>query len=309
MSGLFFAGSGKVQQSVVEQTVFPLTSVFSPPAENLSAPMSFPYESPRNCATTVTVSPALIRTLVVDDEPIARQVLRDELGAFGDVQIAGEAANGNEALREIVRLKPDLVFLDLQMPGMGGFDVIRSLPDDAMPIVVIVTAYDEHAIRAFEAGALDYLLKPVSRERLEKALDRARALRGKTREVAESLVHLSEGVETPSAGRGRKVVGRTGSEYYLLDLDDVLAFQAEREIVWILTAKQRYMATQTLRNVDERLRGSVFQRVHRNALVNVNHVRKMSPLSSQRWLLTLSNGQEFIVSKRQASAVRRMLQW
>ncbi len=98
MSGLFFAGSGKVQLSVVEQTVIPLTSVFSPPAENLSAPMSFPYESPRNCATTVTVSPALIRTLVVDDEPIARQVLRDELGVFGDVQIAGEAANGNEAL-------------------------------------------------------------------------------------------------------------------------------------------------------------------------------------------------------------------
>jgi DNA-binding LytR/AlgR family response regulator len=105
------------------------------------------------------------------------------------------------------------------------------------------------------------------------------------------------------------VVGRTGTEYYLLDLDDVLAFQAEREIVWILTARQRYMATQTLRAVDERLRGAMFQRVHRNALVNVNHVRKMSPLSSQRWLLTLSNGLEFIVSKRQASTVRRMLQW
>jgi DNA-binding LytR/AlgR family response regulator len=247
--------------------------------------------------------------MVIDDEPIARQILRDELSAFSDVQIAGEAANGNEALSEIARLKPDLVFLDLQMPGLGGFEVIRQLPEGVMPIVVIVTAYDEHAIRAFEAGALDYLLKPVSRERLEKALDRARALRGNSREVAESLVHLSEVTEPAGAGRGRKVVGRTGSEYYLLDLDDVLAFQAEREIVWILTAKQRYMATQTLRTVDERLRGSVFQRVHRNALVNVNHVRKMSPLSSQRWLLTLSNGQEFIVSKRQASAVRRMLQW
>jgi two-component system, LytTR family, response regulator len=259
--------------------------------------------------TTWRVDSAPIRTLVVDDEPIARQVLRDELGAFADVEIAGEAANGNDALGEIARLKPDLVFLDLQMPGMGGFDVIRHLPQGgALPIVVIVTAYDQHAIRAFEAGALDYLLKPVSRERLEKALDRARALRGKSREVAESLAHLSE-AETAAGPRGRKVVGRTGTEYYLLDLDDVLAFQAEREIVWILTARQRFMATQTLRSIDERLRGSVFQRVHRNALVNVNHVRKMSPMSSQRWLLTLSNGQEFIVSKRQASAVRRMLQW
>jgi len=271
--------------------------------------MSFPYVPDGLRVTTWEVDPAPIRTLVVDDEPIARQVLRDELGAFEDVEIAGEAANGNEALSAIARLKPDLVFLDLQMPGMGGFDVIRQLPAGALPIIVIVTAYDEHAIRAFEAGALDYLLKPVSRERLEKALDRARALRGKRREVAESLAHLSEGVDVPGTPRGRKVVGRTGAEYYLLDLEDVLAFQAEREIVWILTARQRYMATQTLRTVDQRLRGSVFQRVHRNALVNVNHVRKMSPLSSQRWLLTLSNGQEFIVSKRQASAVRRMLQW
>jgi DNA-binding LytR/AlgR family response regulator len=271
--------------------------------------MSFPFAPDDLCATTWKVQSPPIRTLVVDDEPIARQVLRDELGVFADVEVAGEAANGADALREIARLKPDLVFLDLQMPGMGGFDVIRHLPPNALPIVVIVTAYDRYAIRAFEAGALDYLLKPVSRERLEKALDRARALRGNSREVAESLAHLSEGVDGAAAARGRKVVGRTGSEYYLLDLDDVLAFQAEREIVWIQTARQRYMATQTLRMVDERLGGSVFQRVHRNALVNVNHVRKMSPMSSQRWLLTLSNGQEFIVSKRQASAVRRMLQW
>ena len=252
--------------------------------------------------------PAL-RTVIVDDEPVARQILRDELDAFPDVEIAGEASNGRDALAEIARIKPDLVFLDLEMPILGGFDVIRQLPDGVLPIVIIVTAYDQHAIRAFEAGALDYLLKPVSQERLEKALGRARALRGKTREVAESLAQLSDAAEPANGTRGRKVVGRAGAEYYLLDIDNVLAFQAEREIVWILTARQRFLATQTLQAVDERLRGSQFQRVHRNALVNVNHVRKMSPLSSQRWLLTLSNGVEFIVSKRQARTVRQMLQW
>ena len=250
-----------------------------------------------------------IRTLIVDDEPIARQVLSDELATFGDVEIAGEAENGNEALTKIAELQPDLVLLDLEMPGMGGFEVIRRLAGGPLPIVIIVTAYDQHAIRAYEAGALDYLLKPVSRERLEKALARARALRGHGREVAESLVSLSDAGERSNGGRVRKVVGKSGDTYFLLDLEDVLAFQAEREIVWILTARQRYMATQTLRAIEQRLGGSIFQRVHRNALVNVNHVRKMTPLTSQRWLLTLSNGQDFVASKRLAGTVRQMLQW
>lgn len=250
-----------------------------------------------------------MRTLIVDDEPIARRILRDELGGFTDIAVVGEAQNGEEALAKIGQLAPDLVLLDLQMPGLGGFDVIRRLPPAALPIVIIVTAYDQYAIRAFEAGALDYLLKPIGRERLEKALDRARSLRGRPLEVAESLGRLSEAAEPPGAARNRKVVGRAGEEYFLLNIEDVLAFQAERELVWIVTARQRYLATQTLSHIDARLRGTVFQRIHRNALVNVNHVRRMSPLSSQRWLLTLSNGQEFTVSKRQAHNVRQMLQW
>ncbi len=246
-----------------------------------------------------------IRILIVDDEPVARQVLREELGTFEGVEIAGEAQNGNAAILQIAHLKPDLVFLDLEMPGLSGFDVIRRLPQGSLPVIVIVTAYDQHAIRAFEAGALDYLLKPVSRDRLERSLARARALRGHAADVADSLLRLSEAAEPKS----RKVVGRSGEEYYLLDLNDVLAFQAEHEIVWILTARQRYMATQALRHIEARLRDTTFQRVHRNSLVNVNHVRKMTPLSSQRWMLTLSNGQQFIVSKRQAGNVRQLLQW
>ena len=248
-----------------------------------------------------------IRTLIVDDEPVARQVLREELASFADVELCGEAENGHAALALIPRLKPDLVLLDLQMPGLGGFEVIQRLPKDALPFVVIVTAYDQHAVRAFDAGALDYLLKPVSRERLEKAIQRARALRGRTADIAESLVRLTEiGDAEP---RSRRIAGKSGEEYYLVDLEDVLAFQAEREIVWIITARQRFMATQNLRAFEGRLQGSAFQRVHRNALVNVRHVRKMTPLSSQRWLLTLSNAQELIVSKRQAHTMRQMLHW
>jgi len=254
------------------------------------------------------MDPSPIRTLIVDDEPAARQLLRESLGYFGDIEIAGEAENGREALAQIERLKPELVFLDLKMPGLGGFEVIHAMPPGVLPVVVIVTAYDEYAIRAFEAGAMDYLLKPVRQERLERAVERARALRGKTAEVAEALVKFDEAAGRPEP-RSRKVVGRSGEDYFLLDIENVLAFQAERELVWIVTARQRYLATQTLQAIGARLAGSPFQRVHRNALVNVNHVRKMTPLSSQRWLLTLSNNQELIVSKRQARGVRQMLQW
>ena len=245
-----------------------------------------------------------MRTLIVDDEPIARQVLREELAAFSDIEITGEAENGHEALAQIERLQPELVLLDIQMPGLSGFDVIRQLPAGALPVIVIVTAYDQHAIGAFEAGAVDYLLKPVTHDRLERTLARARALRGQIPEIAGSLERLSD-----AAGKARKGAGRSGEEFHLIDLDDVLAFQADREIVWIITAKKRYMAAHPLREIDERLRGTVFQRVHRNALVNVNHVRKMTPLTSQRWLLTLSGGLEFIASKRLAHNVRQMLQW
>jgi two-component system LytT family response regulator len=252
-----------------------------------------------------------MRTLIVDDEPIARQVLREELEHHREVEVLGEAQHGREALDLIARFKPDLVFLDLQMPGIGGFEVIRRLGGGGkLPIVVIVTAFDQYAIQAFDAGAIDYLLKPVTGERLTQALDRARQLHGKSRAIAEHLAGIVAAAPDSAAGpRTRKVVGKVGEEYFLLDVDEVLAFQAEGEIVWIVTTKQRYLATQSLRLIEEKLRGLSFQRVHRNAIVNVNHVRKMSALSSQRWLLTLANGQELIVSKRLAHSVREMLRW
>jgi two-component system LytT family response regulator len=245
-----------------------------------------------------------MRTLIVDDEPIARKILREDLELLPDIEIVGEADNGRRALEEIEQHQPDLVFLDLQMPEMGGFDVIRNLRPGAIPAIVIVTAYDQHAIEAFEAGAVDYLLKPVNEARLLKAVQRARALQGRPRllaERAEQLANLS--------GRGRKIAGRNGEEYILLDASEVLAFQAEGELVWIITAKNRYLATQSLRAVEARMLERTFQRVHRNAIVNVDHVRKMSALSSQRWLLTMSNGLELIVSKRQAHRVREILRW
>ena len=175
----------------------------------------------------------------------------------------------------------------------------------------MVAAFDQHALRAFEAGALDYLLKPVSQPRLQQAIERASRLRRNPRELVEDIANLQEiapAVSPPAAGP-RKIVGRAGEEYFLLDIEEVLAFQASGDLVWIITSKQRYLATQNLKTLEERMRSGSFRRIHRNALVNVNQIRKMSMITSQRWLVTLNNGQEFIVSKRQARNVRDVLHW
>lgn len=254
----------------------------------------------------------MVKTLIVDDEPIARKVLREELEPYDGIEVLGEAADGEEALKKIYALEPDLVFLDLQMPAMGGLEVVRNLPAKSATMIIILTAYDQHAIEAFEAGAIDYLLKPVSEPRLKRAVERAISLQGKKEALAEHAGKLAAVAGPPVYPTSRKIVGRSGvagQEYILLDLDEILAFQTEGETVWITTAKSRYLATQSLREIEARLKNSPFQRVHRSAIVNVNHVRKMSAMSSQRWLLTLTNSQELIVSKRQAHNVRHLLQW
>jgi len=248
-----------------------------------------------------------LKTLIVDDEPIARKVLREELESIEDIEIVGEADDGATALQKIAAYQPDLVLLDLQMPAMGGLDVVRGLKHGArMPVIVIVTAY-KYALEAFEAGAIDYLLKPVSQERLSEAVERARRVTG--REAFERIAQLQE-IADPYARQGaRRIVGKVGEEYFLLSADEIYAFQADGDLVWIFTVKRKYLATQTLKVLQQRLANSSFRRIHRNALVNVDHVRKMSALSSQRWLITLSNEQEFIASKRQARSVRQLLNW
>jgi DNA-binding LytR/AlgR family response regulator len=255
-----------------------------------------------------------MKALLVDDEPLARRVLSEELESMNDIDICGEAEDGEEALRKIALLQPDIVFMDIQMPGMNGLEVIQQFRGgEHLPVFILVTAFDEHAIRAFEAGAIDYLLKPVSQQRLALAIEKARRLQINPEANAEALRQIQE--ESPQKpgdakrSKLRRIVGKAGKEYYLLNAEEVLGFQAEGELVWIYTLKQRFLATQTLRSIQERLSGLNFHRIHRNALVNLDHVRKMSSLSSQRWLVTLSNGQDFVVSKRQAGVVQRILNW
>lgn len=227
-----------------------------------------------------------MRVLIADDEPIARQVLREHLESIPTIEIAGEASTGTETAQRILDLDPDIVLLDQQMPEMDGLSVMRKLRS-RMPMVIFVTAFEQHALDAFDAGAIDYLLKPVHKERLEKAIEKARRQ-----------------WMPPARQVRKKIAGLRGSDIYLLDASEIVAFQAEGELVHIFTANQRYMAEAPLKELEKEPALASFRRVHRATLINTDHIRKISPLSSRRWLLTMSNGFEAIVSKRLAGSIR-----
>ncbi len=250
-----------------------------------------------------------LAALIVDDEPIARQVVAEHLEGISGLRLAGEAGTGEQAFELIEQLRPDIVFLDIQLPEMTGFDVIRNLGEGRKPIFVLVTAYDQHAIRAFEAGAVDYLLKPVRRERLLQAVERARQRAGNQKLASEFERSVLRADPAGEFGGMGKIVGRSGHNYILLPPEKVIAVQAEGELVWILTKERRYLSTMTLGALEQRLSRQGFRRVHRSTLVNLSHISRMSRLSSQRWMLTLTNEQEVTVSKRKASAIRGILRW
>lgn len=247
-----------------------------------------------------------LRTLIVDDEDRAREMLRRDLAEIDGIEIVGEAENGAVAMERIAALQPDLVLLDIQMPVCDGFEVIRSIAGP-LPAIVFVTAYSEHALKAFEVGAVDYLLKPFSVKRLRQAIARARMSWHSPRAHAESV---GRAVNADAALRKRrlKIVASYGKDFLLLDADRVFAFQAKGEKVWIITKDRRYLATQTLGVITKRLAGSTFLRVHRSVLVNSDKIARISSLSSRRWLLTLTNSYQCIVSKRNTAMVRTLLQ-
>ncbi len=240
-----------------------------------------------------------MRILIADDEPIARQILREHVESMPSLEIAGEAATGSETLACIFENKPDVVLLDLQMPDLDGLAVARSLRGSRRPAIIFVTAYERHALEAFEVDAVDYLLKPVRRERLEKAIVKAE----------RQLKSIASPARSDASLTSRKIVGRRGTDLYLLDPSEIIAFQAEGELVHIVTTAQRYLGEGPLKKIEGKLERPRFRRIHRSTLINTDHIRRISPLSSKRWLLKMSNGFEAVVSKRLASSIREQTRW
>jgi len=250
-----------------------------------------------------------IRTLVVDDEKLARERLRGFLTGLDDVDLVGEATDGVEAVTMIVERKPDLVFLDVQMPGMDGFEVLRSLPRHA-PHVVFATAYDEYAIRAFEVQAVDYLLKPFSRARVTEAVGRVRrrlAGNGQAPDVEALLRHLGERRRVEL----RHLPVYAGKRILILPISDVLWFGVEYRLVYAHTADRPYMTNYTLRELEERVDPEAFFRAHKSSLVNLAQVKEIVPWFGGRYKLVMRDtaATELPVSRTQARALRARLHW
>jgi two-component system LytT family response regulator len=238
----------------------------------------------------------MIRTIVVDDEPLARQRLRQLLSEQPDIQLERECANGLEAVETIEELKPDLVFLDIQMPELDGFGVIDTIGPEHMPPVLFVTAFDQHALKAFEVHALDYLLKPFDRERFNAALVRARHWIGNPAGPKQSLAPLMEEVQQTKTPSDRILV-KSGSHHVFVKLAAIQWVEAEDNYVRLHVEGTSHLVRQTLTGMLHKLDSRRFRRIHRSAIVNVDFVKELSPWSSGDYSLIMKDGTRLTLSR------------
>ena len=221
----------------------------------------------------------MIRVLLVDDELLARDALRARLASSSDVEIVGEAGDGSSAVRSIRRLKPDLVFLDVQMPEMNGFQVLEQLDPDELPVVIFVSAHDQYAIQAFERHALGYVLKPVTAARFDAALERARQECSRQRDLGSyhRLVELL--AQAKGSEPLRRLTVRDGEQFVVLDVDEIDHAEAQGNYVMLYSGKRRFLERMTLSSLEQRLGPESFARIHRSRIVNIRRVAALVPLS------------------------------
>jgi two-component system LytT family response regulator len=261
-----------------------------------------------------------IRTLIVDDEKLAIQGLQLRLEPYSDVEIIGTCANGREAIRAIKTEKPDLVFLDIQMPGFDGFSVVGGVMDIEPPLFVFVTAYEEHAIRAFEANAVNYLMKPVDEDKLADTLDRVRTrltekrsaeeatkLQAVLAEVApEAMENLPAADE--NAGRYERMINiKDRGQIFRVDVESIEHIEAAGDYMCIYTGDNSLILRETMKDLERRLDPRVFQRVHRSTIVNLDQVRQVKPHTNGECFLVLDSGAEVKVSRSYRDVVARFV--
>jgi two-component system LytT family response regulator len=243
-----------------------------------------------------------MRTIIVDDEELARRGMRARLEKWADVEIVAECKNGRQAIDAIRRTSPHLVFLDVQMPGKTGFDVIEALDGQPLPYIAFVTAYDQHAIRAFQVHALDYLLKPIDDARFEQTLDRARSCLARDGRVdfGTRVASLLEGLRPPEPSSLRmpdRLVIRSGGHVVFLRPAEVDWIEATGDYLTLHCGKKSWLQRATLTAIEEKLRHHGFARVHRSAIVNLRRISEMKSLDNGEFLVRLDNGTELKLSR------------
>ena len=259
-----------------------------------------------------------IRTLIVDDEPLARRGLELRLGRHPDIEIVGEAGNGRQAFHAVSSLRPQLMFLDVQMPGIDGFELLRMLPATQIPLTVFVTAYDHYALAAFAASALDYLLKPVDDARLDESVERARThlAARKTEDHYERLLkfiatlpgaHRSkiDGLLGDEVARpGRKLTIKDGSRLLRIDIDSIRWIDAAGDYMCIHAGDGTHVLRGTMQELEQRLDPQEFARIHRSTIVNLKRVREMRPHVNGEYFLMLDSGHELKLSRSYRDKVK-----
>jgi len=254
------------------------------------------------------------RVIIVDDEELARRGIRTRLQRSGDVEIVAECSNGREAIEAIGRASPDLVFLDVQMPGKTGFDVVEAIGWDAFPHVIFVTAHDRYALRAFEVNALDYLLKPIDDERFDIAFKRAREslTRDRDSDFGRRLAAVI-GDATPGKGDGLpasrpdRIVVRSGGRVVFVKLSEIDWVEAAGDYVTLHVGKKSWLLRETITEIERKLEPNGFTRIHRSTVVNLERVGEMRALDNGEYRVLLRDGTELKLSRSYRHALQRLI--
>ncbi len=242
-----------------------------------------------------------INCLIIDDEPLARELLREFLGQHDDLNLIGECSKGTEAVDKIDELKPDLIFLDVQMPGMNGFDVLDEINHD--PFVIFTTAYDQYAIKAFERNAVDYLLKPIDQERFKLAVDRAI---GRMNTEQNNVGELLRNMKTENKTSYDSHIFVQKSEKLInLPVDEIEHLEASGDYTILTTKNDQFVSSSGIGKLEEILNPETFIRVHRSTIININCLKEIEKHFNGGMIVKMNNGRSFPVSRTYAKLIRK----
>jgi two-component system, LytTR family, response regulator len=252
-----------------------------------------------------------ISTLLVDDEPFARESLNVFLAEHEGFRVIGECSNGLQAIQAINQHKPDLVFLDVQMPEVNGFEVLNEIETEHPPVVIFATAYEKYALQAFEANAIDYLLKPFDRSRFREAIQKAvRFINGSNGERLSQIRELLRSYDKLKSAAGqfkRRILVKETKKYFLVDLDDVYFFEASGDYVVMHKQQSTHLINDSMNNLETKLDPQQFVRIHRSTIVNVRYIDSLQPYFNGEFHITVKNGAKLKLSRNYKDKIKTIL--